>query len=53
MMICAINIIKAQIVTKNIKITAKNITHLSQWENAEDFDLPDFIQFIQLERVDF
>ena len=47
-MICAINIIKAQIIIKNIKIT----TH-SQWENAEDSDLSDFIQFIPLERFDF
>ena len=38
-MICAINTIEAQITTKNIKITAQNITHWSQWEITEDFEV--------------
>ena len=41
--ICAINTIKAQTITKNIKGTAQNITHLSQWEIAEHYYLSDFI----------
>ena len=32
-----ISIIKAQIITKNIKITVQNITHWSQWDIAADF----------------
>ena len=47
-MICAVNTTSAQSITKNIK-TAQSIIHWSQWENAEDSD---FIQFIQLEKVD-
>ena len=34
-MICAINTIKAQIITKNLKMLAQKITHWSQWEIAE------------------
>ena len=51
-MFCAISTIAAQIITKNIKITAQNIIHWSQWEIAEDFDFSYLIQLIQLKRVD-
>ena len=33
--------------------TGKNITHYSQWETAENFDISDLIQFIHLEGVGF
>ena len=37
-MICAINNIKAQIITKNIKMSVQNITHWSQRKTTENFD---------------
>ena len=45
-MICFINTIGAQIISKSI-------IRCSQWKNVEDFDISGLIQFIQLERVDF
>ena len=48
-----INTIRLQISTQTSNIGRQNIIHRSQLENAEDCDISDSIQLIQLENIAF